>query len=110
MESVAPIIEAEIDLSTGVVIERVVEEPERPRRRLGRSLAVLAAIAGLGSGLAVGAVRSSEPAETGSPRVVGNGVQVARLRSADAPCTRGAVDVLVCGVARDSSAGGTLHE
>jgi hypothetical protein len=110
MESVARVIEAEIDLATGIVIEQVAEQPERPRRRLGRSLVVLAAIAGLGSGLAVGAVRSSEPTETGSPRVVRTGVQAAKLRSDDAPCTRRAAGLLVCGTASDSSGGGTLHE
>jgi hypothetical protein len=35
---------------------------------------------------------------------------VARLRAADAPCTRRASDVLVCGVASGGTSGGALHE
>lgn len=83
----ARIIESEIDLASGIVIERVAEEPPRPRRRLGRSLVLLATLAGLASGLAAGWVPSPGPTGSRRPEIVGTGVQVAALRTDVRPGT-----------------------
>jgi hypothetical protein len=110
MESPARIIDAEVDLATGIVIERVAEEPSPRRRRRARALMLVAALAGVGTGLAVSRIPSTGPGGSRSAEVVGTGVQVANLRSDAGPCRRTSADVLVCGVSPEGGDVGALHE
>ena len=109
MESLARIIEAEVALASGIVIERVSEEPPRPRRRRGRSLVLVAALVGIASGLAASRIPTAGPPGSRS-EIVRPGVQVAKLRSDTAPCPRDPLEVLVCGVTPDGVGVEALHE